>query len=386
MEYFFELRNFIENQHKLIGVVIGTLTLLLALVGFLYNVPRIRREVRKLREEQSEATSAISKLTYLRKLSEQGQLGLWSSDANHADISYHDRLEASIPIILLANLKGGVGKTTIAANLAAALSDTGPAGETGTAKRVLAIDLDYQGSLSSLFIGHNDLSKSDIKDVQTRGTRLLDGEHDSDWAQVAAQPLPGRLANLRYLATEYNLADLENRLTLKWLIGDANVDVRFNLFKVLHHPHIQRNYDYIIIDTAPRLTLAFLNGMGAATHLLVPTLLDDLSAQSAGNFLRQYKGLRKRIFPQLELLGVVGSMTFHKEPGRYTEAEQRAKTVLTDQIRRAYAPGDFFLDDCNVRRDRIIRDAAGSSLAYFSEDESDIFTRLASTVIERTRK
>lgn len=377
--------------------ITGILTLGLAIVGFLYEVPRIQRQIRELQDEQEKASSANRRLQILRDLSERGQTAIWSRPIDFADNEYHDRLEDSIPIILLANLKGGVGKTTIAANLAAALADSENT-EVGKAlgkytaltgrARVLAVDLDYQGSLSSLFIGQAGFQDPrDAAEAQGKGVELLSGVRDAEWAKEAANSLSGTISNLKYLATDQELADLENRMTLKWLIGDTELDARLNLFRILSDPAIQSAFDYVILDTAPRLTHAFINAMCTSTHLLVPTRLDNLSAQSAGNFLRQYKTLRPRICPQLRLLGVSGSMTFRSTPGAYTKKEQDVIGALKERIRTEYEPGDFFLENCNIKQDTEIRNAAGSQLAYFASDESrTIFTTLACEVIERTRR
>jgi len=390
--------SFIDDHQRVLQFIMGFATLLLAIVGFLYSVPRIQRELKKLRNEQDRAASSSRRLDEIGQLSEQGQGGIWSRNVDWSKLDYHNKLQQSIPIILLANLKGGVGKTTIAANLAAALSDNENVEIQSTFERkagekkrlrVLAIDLDYQGSMSSLFIGANDKqhNKSEAVDIATRGISLLSGEQDGAWAAVAAQPLEGRLSNLRYFATNSEMADLENRLFLRWLIGNATTDVRFNLYRILSSTDIQSSFDYIIIDTAPRLTLAFINGMCTATHLLIPSGMDSLAAQSAGNFINQYQFLKPRICPQLEITGILPSMTYYREPGQFTGREMRIVHDLQALARRRFHSKDLFLDSCNVRRDIKITEAAGEKLAYFLSGESrTIFTALAKEVIERTRR
>ena len=167
--------SFIDDHQRVLQFIMGFATLLLAIVGFLYSVPRIQRELKKLRNEQDRAASSSRRLDEIGQLSEQGQGGIWSRNVDWSKLDYHNKLQQSIPIILLANLKGGVGKTTIAANLAAALSDNENVEIQSTFERkagekkrlrVLAIDLDYQGSMSSLFIGANDKQHNNDKLIQ----------------------------------------------------------------------------------------------------------------------------------------------------------------------------------------------------------------------------
>ncbi len=384
------VKDFIDDHQAVFQVTLGSLTFLVAVIGFLFSVPRIRKEVLRLRDEQKHAASAVKRIDELRNLSEQGQQGIWSRPVNYDDVQYNPKLQGSIPIILLANLKGGVGKTTIAANLAAALASLPHylASRSGKLNRVLAIDLDYQGSLSSLFLGHNEIDDPDIiEDLRSKGVGLLGGHRNAAWAKEAAQPLKDPISNLRYLPTDSEMADLENRLTLKWLIGETEKDVRFNLMEVLSHADVQNHFDYIILDTAPRLTLSFVNALCAATHLLIPTGLDNLAAQSAGNFMVQFKYLKPRICPQLELVGVVPSMTYNQGPANYIQREMPVVGRLQGLVQREFGSTSFLLENCNIRRDIRIRDAAGEKLAYFAPDESNtIFTTLAKEVIERTRR
>lgn len=386
------VKAFIDDHQAVFQVTLGSLTFVLAVVGFLFSVPRIRKEILRLRDEQKRAAAAVVRIDELRNLSEQGQQGIWSRSVNYDEVKYNEKLQGSIPIILLANLKGGVGKTTIAANLAAALASSAglEADESRpeNTKRVLAIDLDYQGSLSSLFLGHNEIDDPrEIDDLRTKAIGLLGGDRNAAWAKEAAQPLKDPYSNLRYLPTDSEMADLENRLTLRWLIGETGKDVRFNLMEVLSHADIQHHFDYVILDTAPRLTLSFINGLCAATHLIVPTGLDNLAAQSAGNFIIQYKFLKPRICPQLELIGVVPSMTYNQGPANYIQREQPVVARLQGLVRGEFGSSAFLLENCNIHRAAHIRNAAGEKLAYFESDESrTIFTTLAKEVIERTRR
>src|SRR6266404_7489944 len=138
---------------------------------------------------------------------------------------YDAKLQASIPILLVANLKGGVGKTTIAANLATYF-------ERCKGERVLAIDLDHQGSLSSMLLPETaqriqrpaDAVKALIGGRANGATGLF-----SERIQIRHSQRDSRL-----IECDDAFGNFETRLVLEWLIGDCKDDIRYNLARVLH--------------------------------------------------------------------------------------------------------------------------------------------------------
>src|SRR5215472_12463864 len=128
--------------------------------------------------------------------------------------------------IAIANQKGGVGKTTTAINLAAALAQRG--------KRVLLVDLDPQGNSTLSFINPEEITFS-VYDLLTEASLDFDS---------AVHPAP--LANLFVLPSKISLAKLEGKL-----VGE--LDAPFRLKDRLDP--VSRNYDVLVIDTPPTLGL-----------------------------------------------------------------------------------------------------------------------------------
>ena len=144
-------------------------------------------------------------------------------------------------IIVVANQKGGVGKTTTSINLAAALAQRG--------SKTLLIDLDPQGNATLSFINPDSFELS-IYDV------LVDPDLD---AAAAVQPTP--IVELDLLPATISVAKAEAKL-----IGEF--DSHFRLKDKL--ASIKDLYDHIVIDTPPTLGILTVNALVAATHLIVP--------------------------------------------------------------------------------------------------------------------
>lgn len=250
---------------------------------------RHAEEVKKLREELAEYSGRLSRADD----SVKGD-GLWLSREPTYAASVAAKLPHSKPILTVANLKGGVGKTTTTANLAAFFASKG--------KRVLAIDMDFQGSLSSLggqpITGNNGF--------ESAASQLVAGKLDPVQF-LQAQP-PNRDNTPCFLRSDYDLARTENAVMIHWLTGTDLRDVRYLSAEFVHSHQVQTNFDVIIFDNPPRLTTAAVQALAASKYLLIPTVLDGLSVRAVQKFLEQID-INHRLWPSLRMAGVVGTMT-----------------------------------------------------------------------------
>jgi cellulose biosynthesis protein BcsQ len=230
--------------------------------------------------------------------------GLWIAPniATDPPADYARLIGKSKPIIVVANLKGGVGKTTTVANLI---------GHYGLKKkkRVLALDMDFQGSLSAMVLTEADYKNALEKQVDgtpCKAAQLISGR-DPAWINDVSEAVDD-VERARCIPSYYTLSNMENRIMVEWLIGKRKQDVRYDLARVLLSPVIQDRFDIILIDAPPRLTTACIQSLCAATHVLIPTVLDGLSAEASGGFVDQL-ATNKKLWPHLKLLGVFGNMT-----------------------------------------------------------------------------
>lgn len=350
----------------------AVITLLVGVPGFYFQWRRLGR----IERQNKEGADAVAKLAEIRRISDGKDESIWSRPLQLGGLTYHKAMERSIPIILVGNLKGGVGKTTIAGNLGAHFA--------GKGERVLLIDMDYQGTLSALLVGHAQISDlPTLRLEQDKAEHLLSGEHDGAWLRGARAVDNKDLSLLHFIAADSGLADLENRLLIKWLLGESSGDIRLNLATALLSPEVQNHFDRVIIDTAPRMTLAFVAAVCTSTHMLIPTMFNEGASRSVKDTLEQIEFLRRRIAGHLQLIGIAGSKTYRGSEANWTARETASLDALKSNIHALYKRSDLVLES-KIRESARITDAAGWRLAYFDDPsvEAD-FAALGEEIAKR---
>ena len=315
LEWLSELRAlFGKGIAEVIAAVVSALALALfkkiwdwARAGYFYTqrLNRVRRAIKR----QDTTSGKI-----------EGK-GIWLSQAaEFSKSSAYSTAIAASKILVVANAKGGVGKTTTAANIGACLAER-------LVKPVLLIDLDYQGTLSAMSVA--DKSWIPPPGTDSEASRLISSDKGESAQHIAGT---GRYAagqpKLRLIPAYYDLAQAENRIMIEWLIGDAKDDVRYRLAKILHDPAVRTAFSLIIIDCPPRFTTATIQALVAGTHLLIPTILDDPSAEAVVSFIRQTEQFRQsKICPEIDYIGVSCSL---RHSGNYGRPLERLKEKLTE--------------------------------------------------------
>lgn len=182
-------------------------------------------------------------------------------------------------IVAIANQKGGVGKTTTAVNLAAALALRG--------KPTLLIDLDPQANSSISFL-----------DLQTVTHSTYDAIADN---AISLRDIikPATMENLFIAPARIGLAKLEARL-----VGE--LDAHFRLKDKI--AQLGNEYAHIVIDCPPALGLLTVNALVAASHLLIPIQSSYFALEGTDDLLETIEKVQQRPNPALRILGVVITM------------------------------------------------------------------------------
>jgi chromosome partitioning protein len=156
---------------------------------------------------------------------------------------------------------------------------------------------------------------------------------------------------------------------------------------------VQRRYDRIVIDAPPRLTTAHVQALTAATHVLIPTVLDQLSGEAVGSFVEQLI-VHSQLWPCLKVIGVVGSMTEYGQDKRLLDYENDGLVAIRqalEQKKDAHGlkgPATTVLPrHCYIPDIRELGRAAGSRIGYLSpKSEADhirkMFDQLGATIVK----
>jgi chromosome partitioning protein len=182
-------------------------------------------------------------------------------------------------IVAIANQKGGVGKTTTAVNIGAALALRG--------KPTLLVDLDPQGNSSMSFLDVRQVNLS-VYDAITDGT--------CGFKDII---VPASQKNLFIAPARIALAKIESKL-----VGE--LDAHFRLKDRIDS--VRSQYPFIVIDCPPTLGLLTVNALVAATHLLIPIQSSYFALEGTDDLLETVEKVRSRANPSLQILGVLITM------------------------------------------------------------------------------
>lgn len=252
-------------------------------------------------------------------------------------------------IIAIANQKGGVGKTTTAINLSAGLAVTG--------QKILTIDMDPQGNTTSgLGIDKNTLEATVY--------HLLIGEKNIDNCMIknVYDHLDLLPSNVQLSGAEIELIGIEKK---EYILKN-------------HISKIRENYDYIIIDCPPSLSMLTINAMTTADTVLVPIQCEYYALEGLSQLIYTIDLVKKRLNPSLEMEGVVFTM-YDARTNLSLQVVENVKSNLHQNIYKTIIPRNIRLAEAPSHGLPIqIYDAKSSG--------AEAYRLLAQEVIERGKE
>jgi cellulose biosynthesis protein BcsQ len=260
---------------------------------------------------------------------EASRAGVWHRPCAVAVPGMVPKAQRKTRFLTVLNFKGGVGKTTLAANLAASLA---------LAKRglkVLRVDVDFQGTL-----GHTAVDPVRFESQQNHKSfvnRLLIEPPADGLVPLLAVPMNGVSGVDVIIATD-TLAVDDFQLQARFVLDPAT-EPRYQFRKHLHRPEVLDKYDLVVFDCPPRVTTSVVNAVVCSDFVLIPTCLDRGSIAAVPRTHRWMHELKEHC--PAELLGVVACRvaTWRDRP---TKADAGNYERLREVV-KSECQGDFLL-------------------------------------------
>lgn len=252
-------------------------------------------------------------------------------------------------VIVIANQKGGVGKTTTSINLSAYLADN--------KKKTLLIDCDPQGNASSGVGIDKETEEASVYNVLVNNEEIKENIIETRYKNLKIIP-----SNVDLAGAEIELVSIKNR---EFLLKEKIKEIK-------------EEFDFIIIDCPPSLGLLTLNAFAAADSVIIPIQCEYYALEGLGSLTKTISTIKQSINPDIDIEGILLTM-FDKRTNLSTVVYEEVKKYFPDKVYKTVIPRNVRLSEAPSFGEAII------SYDRFSKGASS-YKSLAKEVIKNNKE
>jgi cellulose biosynthesis protein BcsQ len=293
----------------------------------------------RLDTEERKVVELEERWSHLHEI--EGRDSLWKRECQVVAPPFVPRMQRTTRFLTVLNLKGGVGKTTLTANIAACL------GHAERPLRVLLIDIDFQGTLSAATVD------GALILVQRQNGSLVNHllaapEPDDALIPRLTVGMTGVPSAAVVLAND-SLDAAEFELQARFFV-DSKDDPRFRFRQQLHRKAVFDQYDLVVFDCAPRITTSVVNAMACSDYVLIPTDLDRGSIDAVPRTMDWMRSLGANC--PAEVVGVVATQTTERA-GKLVKADNESYEQLRAVVESHCGAGKLFASRVRSTKDAV---------------------------------
>lgn len=296
----------------------------------------------------------------------------------------------STRLIAFINLKGGVGKTTLSANLTAAFASGNyrtPSGERGKPLRVLVVDLDFQGTLSNRCLTSESLRESSRQKLTADCLLSGSSAQSLGGGKKLSVPFIHCPKTARVIPADDRLDAEDFRRQAKLALHLA--ETRFVYRCWFHTEPVFKTYDLILFDCPPRLTSSTVCSLAAADAVFIPTAPDGFDIPAVNRTIRWIGAMQKALALPVRVAGIILNRTNKNnglsrgEKSRQSELEGYMREFLQQYPTSDGGGRPFILKSAIPRRAGEQDPINGRPGEPLPGETKDFFTELAGEIFER---
>jgi chromosome partitioning protein len=336
-----------------------------------WNERQLTKDLKRTRKQLQEVTQDRDQLQERLLALDRVDSHVWTKPDLYSNNRFVPREQRPTRFIALINLKGGVGKTTLTLNLGVSLGLRD--------KRVLLVDLDFQGTLSNMALSRELVTDYRDKGWTTDALLKTNGGIPVQDLHFAVKDA----GNCRAMIAREQLELVEFERQSRFFVNPEH-EARFLVQKALQVPDIFQQFDYVLFDCPPRMSTACINALTCSDHVVVPSTLSQLDIEAVPRTLKWLDELYSVV--RAKFLCAVITRARMRE-GSLVSYERTQMDKLVEFI-RLHQPGEGFVLPFMVPESPKIHQltADGKAVALHSAEGRIWFGDIADEIERRVRQ